>query len=70
MTDNASPDTDLALGSQPTQLAQPTADAKRMAALKGKFDLEDEELMEDSMSGSSEDFDDILDEQLGEKLKE
>ena len=40
-----------------------------MAALKGKFDLEDEQLMEDSESGSSEDFDDILDEEVGEKLK-
>ena len=32
--------------SVPSSTTAPTADTKRIAALKGKFDLEDEEMME------------------------
>ena len=52
-----------------SSLGEPAVNSKRIAQLKQKLELEDLSLMEQSQSGSSDDTDDILDEELCKKLK-
>ena len=52
-----------------SSLGEAAANSKRMQTMKKNLELADEDIMEQSDTGSSDDPDDMLDEELGAKLK-